>query len=89
MKKIIMLRYKMQRKVFFNCYIFLFICFSGIADFAKESASKNLGAPKVHLSFTLDGSGIVTLSKAEVCLWWLKCLFDVIIFYLDGVIDLY
>ena len=40
--------------------------FLGIAEFAKESASKNLGAPKVHLSFTLDGSGIVTLSKAEV-----------------------
>ena len=38
----------------------------GIAEFAKESASRNLGAPRVHLSFTLDGSGIVTLSKAEV-----------------------
>ena len=41
---------------------------SGIAEFAKEGAGRNLGAPKVHLSFTLDGSGIVTLSKAEVCL---------------------
>mmetsp|Transcript_12702 Transcript_12702/g.12343 ORF Transcript_12702/g.12343 Transcript_12702/m.12343 type:complete len:926 (+) Transcript_12702:120-2897(+) len=38
---------------------------TGIADFAKEHADKDLGAPKVHLSFSLDGSGIVSLSKAE------------------------
>mmetsp|Transcript_357 Transcript_357/g.348 ORF Transcript_357/g.348 Transcript_357/m.348 type:complete len:927 (+) Transcript_357:193-2973(+) len=38
---------------------------SGIAEFAKESASKGLGQPKVHLSFGLDSSGIVSLTKAE------------------------
>ena len=37
----------------------------GIADFAKESNAKGLGPPKVHLSFSLDGSGVVFLSKAE------------------------
>ena len=41
---------------------------TGIADFAKETASKGLGQPKVHLSFALDGNGIVTLSKAEATL---------------------
>ena len=38
---------------------------SGIAELAKESIAKGLGAPKVHLSFSLDGSGVVSLSKAE------------------------
>ena len=47
-------------------FFYFFIYFLGIAEFAKEGAERNLGAPKVHLSFTLDGSGIVTLSKAEV-----------------------
>eukprot|EP00595_Chromulina_sp_UTEXLB2642_P002829 CAMPEP_0196761474 /NCGR_PEP_ID=MMETSP1095-20130614/726_1 /TAXON_ID=96789 ORGANISM="Chromulina nebulosa, Strain UTEXLB2642" /NCGR_SAMPLE_ID=MMETSP1095 /ASSEMBLY_ACC=CAM_ASM_000446 /LENGTH=901 /DNA_ID=CAMNT_0042111073 /DNA_START=170 /DNA_END=2875 /DNA_ORIENTATION=- len=38
---------------------------TGIAEFAKETASKGLGVPKIHLSFGLDASGIVTLLKAE------------------------
>jgi len=38
---------------------------TGIADFAKEAASKGLGSPRVHLSFTLDSGGVVSLSKAE------------------------
>ena len=38
---------------------------SGIAAFSKEVAEKGLGEPKVHLSFTLDASGIVSLTKAE------------------------
>merc|ERR1711988_605149 len=38
---------------------------SGVADFAKEAESKGLGQPKVHLSFTLDSSGVVSLDKAE------------------------
>merc|ERR1712146_858108 len=38
---------------------------SGVADFAKETESKGLGQPKVHLSFTLDSSGVVSLNKAE------------------------
>lgn len=37
----------------------------GIADFAKEASTKNLGVPKVHLSFQLDSSGITSLVKAE------------------------
>jgi hypoxia up-regulated 1 len=41
---------------------------TGIADFAKETASLGAGQPKVHLSFTLDGSGMVILSKAEATL---------------------
>ena len=39
---------------------------TGIESFAKESESKGLGTPKVHLSFILDGNGIVSLTKAEV-----------------------
>lgn len=43
---------------------------SGVADFAKEMAKQNtsglLPRPKVQLSFTLDASGLATLSKAEV-----------------------
>ena len=39
---------------------------TGIESFAKESESKGLGTPKVHLSFVLDGNGIVSLTKAEV-----------------------
>lgn len=38
---------------------------TGISEFAKESANKGLGQPKVHLSFNLDTSGIVTLTRAE------------------------
>ena len=38
---------------------------SGIADFAKEMADKELGTPKVSLQFELDGSGITKLIKAE------------------------
>ena len=38
---------------------------SGIASFAKEMDDKGLGKPKVHLSFTLDSSGICALTKAE------------------------
>merc|ERR1711968_385586 len=38
---------------------------SGMGDFAKETESKGLGQPKVHLSFTLDSSGVVSLNKAE------------------------
>lgn len=34
-------------------------------EFAKENAHRNLGDPKVHLSFVLDTSGIVSLLKAE------------------------
>lgn len=41
---------------------------TGIAAFAKENESKGLGAPKVHLSFLLDGNGMVTLTKAEATL---------------------
>lgn len=41
---------------------------TGVAAFAKEHESKNLGTPKVHLSFGLDTSGLVTLVKAEVSL---------------------
>merc|ERR1711871_660008 len=38
---------------------------TGIAEFAKETESKGLGQPKVHLSFSLDSSGVVALNKAE------------------------
>lgn len=38
---------------------------TGVAEFAKETESKGLGQPKVHLSFTLDSSGVVSLNKAE------------------------
>jgi hypoxia up-regulated 1 len=41
---------------------------TGIAEFAEENSGKGLGAPKVHLSFALDSSGVVTLSKAEATL---------------------
>jgi hypoxia up-regulated 1 len=41
---------------------------TGITEFAKETASLGAGQPKVHLSFTLDGSGMVVLSKAEATL---------------------
>jgi hypoxia up-regulated 1 len=41
---------------------------TGVAAFNKEHANKNLGAPKVHLSFGLDSSGLVTLLKAEATL---------------------
>lgn len=38
---------------------------TGVAAFAKETAEKGLGEPKVHLSFVLDASGMVLLSRAE------------------------
>lgn len=38
---------------------------SGIAAFSKEVAERSLGEPKVHLSFTLDASGVVSITKAE------------------------
>lgn len=38
---------------------------SGIAEFAKEMADKELSTPKVSLQFELDGSGITKLIKAE------------------------
>lgn len=42
---------------------------TGIAQFVQENAAKGVvGSPKVHLSFLLDGSGVVTLSKAEITL---------------------
>jgi hypoxia up-regulated 1 len=42
---------------------------SGIAQFVRDNAEKGvLGTPKVHLSFTLDASGLVSLSRAEVSL---------------------
>ena len=38
---------------------------SGIAEFAKEMAAKELGTPKVSLQFELDTSGLTRLVKAE------------------------
>merc|ERR1711871_1278808 len=38
---------------------------TGISEFAQDTVAKGLGIPKVHLSFSFDSSGIVTLSKAE------------------------
>ncbi len=38
---------------------------SGIAEFAKEMAAKELGNPKVSLQFELDTSGLTRLVKAE------------------------
>ena len=38
---------------------------TGISEFAQDTVAKGLGVPKVHLSFSLDSSGVVTLSKAE------------------------
>lgn len=38
---------------------------TGISEFAKETASLGVGQPKIHLSFVLDGSGMVVLTKAE------------------------
>merc|ERR1711975_152537 len=38
---------------------------TGISEFAQDTAAKGLGVPKVHLSFSLDSSGVITLSKAE------------------------
>eukprot|EP01035_Chromulina_nebulosa_P030583 gene30583-40644_t len=40
---------------------------TGIADFSSEAAAKGIATlPKVHLSFSLDSSGLVHLAKAEV-----------------------
>merc|ERR1711968_103158 len=41
---------------------------TGIADFVEEHKGKDLGTPKVHLSFALDASGVVGLVKAEATL---------------------
>lgn len=42
---------------------------SGIAKFVADNADKvGVAPPKVHLSFQLDSSGMVTLSKAEITL---------------------
>jgi len=41
---------------------------TGIKAFAKEHSAKELGVPKVLLTFSLDGSGIVSLAKAEAVL---------------------
>eukprot|EP01039_Chlorochromonas_danica_P006723 gene6723-7432_t len=38
---------------------------TGVAAFARESAAKGTGQPKVHLSFSLDASGVAELVKAE------------------------
>lgn len=38
---------------------------TGIAEFAKEAAGRGLEQPKVHLSFSLDSSGVVVLHRAE------------------------
>jgi len=38
---------------------------SGIAEFAKEMADKELGTPKISLQFELDSSGLTQLVKAE------------------------
>lgn len=38
---------------------------TGVAEFAKEMAEKELGAPKVSLQFELTTSGLVQLVKAE------------------------
>merc|ERR1711871_1289740 len=38
---------------------------TGISEFAKDTVAKGLGVPKVHLSFSLDSSGVVALNKAE------------------------
>merc|ERR1711871_837047 len=38
---------------------------TGLSEFAQDTVAKGLGIPKVHLSFSLDSSGVVTLSKAE------------------------
>jgi len=38
---------------------------SGISTFAKEYAVKSKSSPKVHLSFNLDNSGLISLVKAE------------------------
>ena len=40
---------------------------SGISEFIKDNADKGItGTPKVSLSFLLDASGLVSLSKAEI-----------------------
>ena len=38
---------------------------TGIANFAKEMAAKGLDKPKVTLTFRLDSSGLLSISKAE------------------------
>ncbi|OQR93666.1 hsp70-like protein [Achlya hypogyna] len=41
---------------------------TGIEAFAKQMADKQLGEPKVTLSFSLDASGLATIVKAEATL---------------------
>lgn len=41
---------------------------TGISAFNKEHAEKNIGPSKVHLSFILDSSGLVSVVKAEATL---------------------
>ncbi|OQS07494.1 hsp70, partial [Thraustotheca clavata] len=41
---------------------------TGIEEFAKKNADKNLGEPKVTLSFSLDASGLASIVKAEATL---------------------
>ncbi|CAK4970296.1 unnamed protein product [Aphanomyces euteiches] len=41
---------------------------TGVEQFATKFADKNLGEPKVTLSFMLDGSGLATIVKAEATL---------------------
>lgn len=41
---------------------------TGIAEFAEENSDRGLGPPKIHLSFALDSSGMVFLTKAEATL---------------------
>jgi hypoxia up-regulated 1 len=41
---------------------------TGVAAFAAETENRGAGAPKLHLSFGLDASGVVQLLKAEATL---------------------
>jgi hypoxia up-regulated 1 len=41
---------------------------TGIEEFATKFADKNLGEPKVSLTFELDGSGVTKIAKAEATL---------------------
>jgi hypothetical protein len=38
---------------------------TGISKFAQEVTKKNASIPKIHLSFSLDSDGVVSLVKAE------------------------
>lgn len=41
---------------------------TGVEKFAKDMADKNLGEPKVTISFEVDSNGIVQIAKAEATL---------------------